>query len=88
LALYNVYGVVDLPTRITDSTSKAIDNFIMDRGENAMYTISLIYNGLLDHDAQLLVLHGVTVNNQIPLSTVTRHINESTITHCRLLTVH
>ena len=62
LALYGLYGVVDFPTRITDSTATAIDNFFMDKGKNAKCTISpiLVYNCLSDRDAQLLVLHGVT----------------------------
>jgi len=42
----------------------------MDKGKNANYTISLIYNGLSDHGAQLLVLHDAIINNQIPHSTI------------------
>jgi len=68
LALYNLYGV-DFPTRITESSSTAIDNFFMDKGKNAKYTVSPIYNGLSNHDAQLLVLHYVLIDNQIPYST-------------------
>jgi len=84
LALYNLYGVVDFPTRISESSFAAIDNFFMDEGKNAKYTISPIYNGLSDHDAQLLVLHDVVINNQIPHSTTLRLINESTIAQFQL----
>jgi len=84
LALYNLYGVVDFPMRITESSSTAIDNFFMDKGKNAKYSISPIYNGLSDHDAQLLVLHDAIINNQIPHSTIIRQINENTIAQFKL----
>jgi len=84
MALYNLYGVVDFPTRITESSSTAIDNFFINKGKNAKYTISPIYNGLSDHDAQLLVLHDVLINNQFPHSTIIRLINDSTIAQFKL----
>ena len=56
----------------------------MVKGKNAKHTISPIYNGLSDHDAQLLVLHDVVINNQIPQSTTIRLINESTIAQFKL----
>jgi hypothetical protein len=84
LALYNLYGVVDFPTRISESTCRAIDNFFMDKGKNAEYTINPIYNGLSDHDAQLLALHDTVINNQIPHFTIIRQINDSTIAQFNL----
>jgi hypothetical protein len=84
LALYNLYGVVDFPTRITESSSTAIDNFFMDKGKNSKYSIRPIYNGLSDHDAQLLVLHDAIINKQIPHSTIIRQINEITIAQFKL----
>jgi hypothetical protein len=84
LALYNLNGVVNFPTRITESSSTAIDNFFMDKGKNAKYSISPIYNGLSDHDAQLLVLHDAIINNQVPHSTIIRQINENTIAQFKL----
>ena len=56
----------------------------MDKGKNVKYTISPIYNGLADHDAQLLVLHDAIINNQIPHSTIIRLINESTKAQIKL----
>jgi hypothetical protein len=84
LALYNLYGVVNFPTRITERSSTAIDNFFMDKGKNAKYSISPIYNGLSDHDAQLLVLYDVIIENQIPQPTLIRQINENTIAKFKL----
>ena len=78
MALYNLYGIVDFPTRITDSSSTAIDNFFTDKGKNANFSISPIYNGLSDHDAQLLVLNEVTISNHNPYSIRIQLINEST----------
>ena len=51
----------------------------MDKGKNSKYSISPIYNGLSDHDAQLLVLH-----DKIPHSTIIRQINENTIAQFKL----
>jgi hypothetical protein len=56
----------------------------MDKGKNAKYTISPIYNGLSDHDAQLLVLHDAIINNQIPHSTIIQQIIESNIAQFKL----
>jgi hypothetical protein len=84
MALYNLYGIVNFPTRITDSTSTAIDNFFIDKGKNVNYSISPIYNGLSDHDAQLLVLNEVTISNHNPYSIRIQLINESTIAQFKL----
>jgi hypothetical protein len=84
LALYNLHGVVNFPTRITESTSTAIDNFFIDKGKNVKYSLSPIYNVLSDHNAQLLVLHDVTVKIQIPHSTIIRQINDTTIAQFKI----
>jgi hypothetical protein len=84
LALYNLYGIVNFPTRTTESSSTAIDNFFKDKGKNAKYSISPIYNGLSDQDAQLLVLHSAIINNHNPHSTIIRQINDNTIAQFKL----
>ena len=66
------------------SSSTAIDNFFMDKGKNAKYAIEPIYNGLSDHDAQLLVLYGVITNNHKPHSVKIRQINTNTAAQFKL----
>jgi hypothetical protein len=56
----------------------------LDKGKNVKYSISPIYNGLSDHDVQLLVLHDAIINNQIPHSTIIRQVNDNTIAQFKL----
>ena len=56
----------------------------MDKGKNAKYAIKPIYNGLSDHDAQLLVLYEAITNNHIPHFAIIRQINDSTIAQFKL----
>jgi exonuclease III len=52
---YNLIHTVSFPTRISKSSSTAIDIFL-DTSKYEKYLISPIYNGLSDHDAQLLTI--------------------------------
>jgi hypothetical protein len=40
-------------------SSTAIDNTFIDTNQLMNYTISPLYNGLADHDAQLLILNDI-----------------------------
>ena len=54
-------SVEDFPTRITKTTSTAIDNIFMDKAKNSDYTIEPTINGLSDNDAQELILHNIKI---------------------------
>ena len=56
LLTYNLASIVHLPTRIQGSSSTAIDNIFLDTNTFLNYTISPLYNGLADHEAQLLIV--------------------------------
>jgi hypothetical protein len=55
LLLYNLIGIVDFPTRLTDTSSTAIDNVFIDVDRCHDYVVTPFPNGLSDHDAQIVV---------------------------------
>jgi hypothetical protein len=56
LRLYNLVGIVDFPTRLTNTSSTAIDNVFIDMSGFHDYVVMPFINGLSDHDAQILAL--------------------------------
>jgi hypothetical protein len=81
LASYDLYSTVDFPTRISDCSSTAIDNILIDKYKNTNFSIKPLPNGLLDHDAQILILH----NTNIQIPTV-HHYTETLIHEFTILT--
>jgi alpha-amylase/alpha-mannosidase (GH57 family) len=59
---------VHFPTRVQNQSNTAIDSIFIDNYKFTKYTVSPIYNGLSDHDAQLLII------SDINLQTVNHHI--------------
>jgi exonuclease III len=53
---YNLAATVHFPTRVQNQSCRAIDNIFTDKYKFTKYTASPIYNGLSDHDAQLLTI--------------------------------
>jgi hypothetical protein len=56
LQSYNTFHTVQFPTRITETTSFAIDNIFIDNARINTFEVMSISNGLSDHDAQCLVI--------------------------------
>jgi len=56
LKMYNLDYIVNFPTRINDYTETTIDNIFLDRSKNENFIIEPYYNGLCDHNAQMLTL--------------------------------
>jgi hypothetical protein len=66
LLSYNLTATVHFLTRVQNESNTAIDNIFTDNYKFTMY-VSPIYNGLSDHDSQLLTLkdiHLQTVNHR------------------------
>jgi hypothetical protein len=84
LASYNLYSVVDFPTRIRSCTSTAIDNIFIDTFKNTQFTIKPAPNGLSDHDAQILTLHNIKIRNTKAHCYLQRSINEYSIPEFKL----
>jgi hypothetical protein len=56
---YNLSAIVHFPTRVQNQSKTAIDNIFI--GIHKITTVSPIYNGLSDHDAQLLTVKDVNL---------------------------
>ena len=84
LASYDLYSIVDFPTRISNCSSTAIDNIFIDIFKNTNFTIKLLPNGLSDHDAQILTFHNIKIRNLKAHCYLKRLINESTISEFKL----
>jgi hypothetical protein len=62
LVSYNLAATVHFPTRVQNQSCRAIDNIFIDKYKFTKYTASSIsYNGLSDHDAQLLTIKDINV---------------------------
>jgi len=56
LKTYNLDYIVNFPTRINAYTETTIDYIFLDRSKNENFIIEPYFNGLSDHDAQVLTL--------------------------------
>jgi exonuclease III len=72
---YNFMDTVDIPTRTQCTSVSIIDNIFIDYSRINNYSISPCYNGISDHDGQLIKIYN-TINSQ-PMSNlyVIRKIN-------------
>jgi hypothetical protein len=61
LQSYNLFHVVDFPTRFNKTSCSTIDNIFID---NSRIKVLPIINGLSDHDAQYLTLNNVFLLNK------------------------
>jgi hypothetical protein len=56
---YDLSPIVHFPTRVQNQSCTTIDNIFIDIHKNISYTVCSLYNGLSDHDAQLLIIKDV-----------------------------
>ena len=54
LASFNLHSAVNFPRRISNISWTTIDNIFIDKNKNKDYSIIPIWNGLSDHDAQII----------------------------------
>jgi hypothetical protein len=58
---YNLFSIVNFSTRIWNTSKSAIDNLFIDYSRLATFYITPIPNGISDHDAQLILIHDITL---------------------------
>jgi hypothetical protein len=58
---YNLFSTVDFPTRILNTSKSAIDNIFIDYLRLGTFILTPICNGTSDHDAQLILIHDITL---------------------------
>jgi hypothetical protein len=84
LASYNLFNLVNFPTRIDNKSSTAIDGIFIDKYKFKNYIIMPVANGLSDHDAQFLVLNNLKVHNSKSCRYNKRQINKTSIENFKL----
>ena len=66
LLTYNLFAIVHFPTRSQYQSSTAIDNIFIDTYKITNYTVFPLHNELSDHDAQMLNINDVNLQQQNP----------------------
>jgi hypothetical protein len=61
LQSYNLSAIIHFPTRVQNQSNMAVENIFIDIHKIIYYTVSPIYNGLSDHDVQLLIVKDVNL---------------------------
>jgi endonuclease/exonuclease/phosphatase family metal-dependent hydrolase len=56
LQTYNITAIVNFPTRSQGVSSTTIDNIFIDNLKFSNYSVFPLFNGLSDHDSQLLII--------------------------------
>jgi hypothetical protein len=79
LQTYNLTALVTFPTRSQVTSSTTIDNIFIDTSKIPNYSVSLFFNGLSDHDAQLLIIKDINLQFQGHYVYITRNINNYSI---------
>ena len=79
LLSYNLFAIVHFPTRSQHQSSTVIDNIFIDTYKFTNYTVFPLHNGLSDHDAQLLKLNDVNLQQQNKEFYTIRNINKQTL---------
>jgi len=75
LLTYGLASIVHFPTRSQGLSSTAIDNIFIDTNQFMNYIVSPLYNGLADHDAQLLTLNDIHLQLNSHCTYTTRSFN-------------
>jgi hypothetical protein len=79
LQSYNLSSIVHFPTRVQNQSSTTIDNIFIDIHKITSYIVCPLYNGLSDHDAQLLTIKDVSLQISNHLTYTIRNIHKYSI---------
>jgi hypothetical protein len=78
LLLYNLKSIVDFPTRTSNSSASALDNFFIEVSCYEDYSVIPFGNDLSDHEAQILTIN-IPVQRQFSRSKFIRKVDKFTI---------
>ena len=79
LATYGLYSKIQFPTRITNSSASTIDNIFINTVKFSDFIVHPLINGMSDHDAQIIVLHDIIIQNESKYFCFTRKFNKSLV---------
>ncbi|PNF30889.1 hypothetical protein B7P43_G06095, partial [Cryptotermes secundus] len=76
---YNLFSVIDFPTRIQNSSKSAIDNIFIDYWRLESFKVFAIPNGISDHDAQFILIHDIVLPSPHKVCLITRKIDKCSL---------
>jgi hypothetical protein len=79
LQSYNLYHIVDFPTRLNNTSHSTVDTFFVYNSRLNLFKVFPIINGPSDHDAQYLTLNNLFLNKVYNLISHKRLITTATI---------
>jgi phage anti-repressor protein len=79
LLSYNLFAIIDFPTRSQFQTSTIIDNIFIDTYKFTNCTVHPLHNGLSDHDVQLLKIKEINLKQRNQPPDTIRNINKFSI---------
>jgi hypothetical protein len=84
LQTYNLTAIVTFPTRSQGTSRTTIDNIFIDNSKIPNYTVSPLFNGLSDHDAQLLIIKNINLQSQDHCVYITRNMNKYSVNEFKI----
>ena len=79
LATYGLSSSVQFLTRICNNSISLIDNIFINTAKFSNFSIYPMINGMSNHDAQIIVLHDITMGNDSSHFYLIREINETSV---------
>jgi hypothetical protein len=79
LATYGLFSTVQFPTRICNNSISTIDYIFINTAKYNNFMVYPMVNGMSDHDAQIIILHDITVVNDTSRFYLTRKINKASV---------
>jgi len=79
MATYGLYGTVQFPTRICNNPVSTIDSIFINIVKYNNFIVYSLVNGMSVHDAQIIVLHDITISNGNNYFHFTRNLNKSSV---------
>ena len=77
LATYCLYSAIQFPTRITNSSASTIDSIFINKVKFNDFIVYPLINGMSDHNAQIIALHDIIIQNESNYFYFTRKFNKS-----------
>jgi hypothetical protein len=84
LQTYNLTAIVTFPTRSQGISNTTTDNIFIDNSKISNYTVSPFFNGLSNHDAQLLIIKDINLQSQDHHVYITRNINNYSLNEFKI----
>jgi hypothetical protein len=81
LQLYNLYYIVDFPSRFNKTSCSTVDNIFIDNSRHNMFKVFPITNDFSDHDVQYFILNNVFLNKSYNLISNKRLITKASISN-------